>query len=178
MIRFRCRSVFRAFAVAAALLFQILPAGCINPPASTLVEQVDGFSGDIDFATDKTSTFELIGNEAHLGEYTARGEVTFRENGPDGSLVGDGVAVFTDADNDQLVAMVYWPLQAERSNQREGNIEFRWLDTVTFADGEVFESTGKFADAELRPPGLVVIAIIAVLIGRLCPAVICRGVPN
>jgi len=39
---------------------------------------------------------------------------------------------------------------------------------VEFSDGTIVSSTGRFV--EDRPPGLVVIAIIAILIGLLSPA--------
>jgi hypothetical protein len=40
---------------------------------------------------------------------------------------------------------------------------------VTFSDGSEVRNTGRFIKS--RPPGLVVIAIIAILIGLLLPAV-------
>ena len=46
-----------------------------------------------------------------------------------------------------------------------------WSDSVTFSDGTEVFSTGHFAEAKNRPSGLVVIAIIAILIGLLLPAV-------
>jgi len=40
---------------------------------------------------------------------------------------------------------------------------------VEFSDGTIAENTGRFIND--RPPGLVVLAIIAILIGLLLPAI-------
>ncbi|MBK8915917.1 MAG: hypothetical protein IPM64_15210 [Phycisphaerales bacterium] len=151
-----------------------LPNGCIAPSDTQLIEQTENFTGTISFETVKTSTFQLTGTAPDIGDYIAVGEVTFRPGVEEDTLIGEGVAIFTDADNDKLAAVVFWPLDAEKWDQRAGDIEFRWRNSVTFADGTQHESTGKFADPEMRPPGLVVIAIIAILIAQLCPAVQCR----
>lgn len=151
---------------------QILPLGCnVFPLASPLTQQTDNFTGTIDFATEKPTPFELKGTSPDMGEYTATGEVTFHEGSTPGSLLGEGVAVFETTNGDKIVAVVTWPVDAESGNMRSGDIEFRWRDSVTFSDGTVADSTGQFADPDQRPPGLVVIAIIAILIGMLLPAV-------
>ena len=46
---------------------------------------------------------------------------------------------------------------------------FSWADSVELGDGTIVENTGRFV--EDRPPGLVVIAIIALLHLLLLPAV-------
>ena len=105
----------------------------------------------------------LEGTSSHLGKFTAYGEVDFD---PDAE-VAEGVVVFTAANGDQLVGITTWVAGEEDT----AGLHFSWRDSVTFSDGTVAHSTGHFADAKNRPAGLVVIAIIAVLIGLLLPAV-------
>jgi hypothetical protein len=113
--------------------------------------------------------FTLSGTASHLGEFTANGEISFVED--EGALVGDGAAMFTAANGDQLVGRVSWHVDPPDNEGFSGTqISFHWLDSVTI-DGKTFNSTGRFAKAEDRPPGLVVIAIIAILISLLLPAV-------
>jgi hypothetical protein len=101
--------------------------------------------------------FELRGKEKEFGRYTCFGDVVNAEN-------GDALGVLTDEDGDQIVGAV--KLTAA---EHKGHFHFRWQDSVTLSDGQVYVNTGKFAGR--RPPGLVVIAIIAILIGMLFPAI-------
>jgi hypothetical protein len=126
------------------------------------------WSGTIDFSS-SPSPFELSGNASHLGQFTAFGEVTFVPGQQPGTLVGDGVVVFEAANGDLLVGIVEWNVDAGSGDFRTSGVHFAWRDTVEFSDGSTFDSTGRFEDT--RPPGLVVIAIIAVLIGLLLPAI-------
>jgi hypothetical protein len=88
-------------------------------------------------------------------------------------FLGHGCLVFTVANGDLLVGVVEWDadaaVEAESDDLRTSHIHFSWRDSVEFKGGTVISSTGHFAKS--RPPGLVVIAIIAVLIGLLLPAV-------
>jgi len=153
-------------------ILQALPLGCIELPfQAPLTQQVDNFTGTIDFVTEQPTPFELKGTVPDLGEYTATGEVTFHQGATPGTLLGEGVAVFVTTDGAKIVAVVTWPVDAESGDMRSGDIEFRWRDSVQFSDGTVVHSTGRFEDPDQRPPGLVVIAIIAILIGLLVPAI-------
>ena len=135
--------------------------------------------GSIEFPKDKSgqpqptagiTSFTLEGNASHLGDYTARGEVTF-VSGPAGTLVGQGVAVFKAANGDLLVGNVSWTIDpADPDGLSASAIGFHWADSVTLSDGTIVSSTGRFQDPNARPPGLVVIAIIAILLGLLAPA--------
>jgi hypothetical protein len=127
------------------------------------------WQGEIDFSTEDVSPFVLSGTASHLGKFTARGEVEFLPGEKEGSLLGDGVVVFKAANGDLLVGAVMWEADAEADSLRTSHIHFSWRDSVEFSDGTVVTSTGRFE--KFRPPGLVVIAIIAILIGLLLPAV-------
>jgi hypothetical protein len=86
-----------------------------------------------------------------------------------GTLVGNGVAVFRAANGDLLVGVVTWTVGVQNGDYRSTGMHFSWRDSVTLSNGDVVNSTGRFVTD--RPPGLVVIAIIAILIGLLLPAV-------
>lgn len=157
---------------AISMLFQIIPVGCIDLPTQMqLTEQTENFEGTVDFFTEELTSFILDGTEPTIGDYTAKGEVLFKPGTEAGTLIGEGVAAFENPDGDQLVAVVTWTAAAEKDGERASDIRFSWRDSVEFSDGRIVSSTGKFADPEDRPPGLVVIAIIAILIGMLLPAV-------
>jgi len=128
------------------------------------------FTGTIDItAPGPVIPFTLAGEASHLGQFTSRGEVVFTPGEEPGTLVGNGVVVLTAANGDLLVGVVTWDVGAIDSDFRSAGIHFSWRDSVTFSDNTVVNSTGRFVTE--RPPGLVVIAIIAVLIGLLLPAV-------
>jgi hypothetical protein len=80
-------------------------------------------------------------------------------------LVGSGPLVFTSANGDLLVGETTWVVNGED----ESEMHFAWRDAVEFSDGTIVANTGRFVSD--RPPGLVVIAIIAILIGLLVPAI-------
>jgi hypothetical protein len=145
--------------------FQVIPAGAFAQSPVKL----KNFEGTIDFSTERTSSFTLEGTASHLGQFTAYGEVEFLPGEEEGSYVGDGVVVFEAANGDLLVGVVNWEVDAEDGDFRTSHIHFSWRDAVEFSDGTIVSNTGRFVDD--RPPGLVVIAIIAILIGLLLPAV-------
>jgi hypothetical protein len=125
--------------------------------------------GSIDLSGDDPVPFELSGTASHLGKFTAKGEVEFVPGEEDGTLVGSGVVVFKAANGDLLVGVVTWDVDEAVDGLSTSAIHFSWRDSVEFSDGTVVSNTGRFIDD--RPPGLVVIAIIAILIGLLVPAV-------
>lgn len=155
---------------------QLLPGGCVQSPAVPhLTEQTDNFTGGLDLqgatgiTTGKVIPFTIQGTEPDIGQYTATGEITFEAGTDAGSLVGTGVATFDTESGDKLVGVVTWDIAAGTSDSRDSSVRFSWRDSVQFSDGTTFSTTGHFVDE--RPPGLVVIAIIAILIGLLVPAV-------
>jgi hypothetical protein len=162
------REVLRTLAAAAiASAFKISPAE-VTPSLAESPLTLQNWKGTINFSTQAVSSFALEGTASHLGLFSARGEVQFRP-ASNGSLLGDGVVVFTAANGDLLVGAVTWDADAASNDLRPGRVHFSWRDSVTFSDGRVASSTGRFEKD--RPPGLVVIAIIAILIGLLVPAV-------
>jgi hypothetical protein len=127
------------------------------------------FSGTIDLVPNEVTPFTLAGTASHLGKFAASGEVEFVAGEDEGSLDGLGVVVFEAANGDLLVGNVEWAVDGNGDTHRTSHIHFSWTNSVTFSDGTVVSNTGRFVKD--RPPGLVVIAIIAVLIGLLLPAV-------
>ncbi len=142
-------------------------------PPSLLAEspvKLQKFQGRIDItAPGPVIPFTLAGEASHLGKFTSQGEVVFTPGEQPGTLVGNGVVVLTAANGDLLVGVVTWEVGTIEDNNRSAGIHFSWRDSVTFSDGRVIGNTGRFVTD--RPPGLVVIAIIAILIGLLVPAV-------
>ena len=158
----RSRRVFVLFLIAAFLAHTTPHA--MATPAIVL----HNWSGEIDLLDDP-APFMLEGTASHLGRFEATGEVEFTPDAQ-GGLEGTGVVVFTAANGDRLVGELNWEVDPG-GDLRHSELSFSWRDAVTFSDGEVAHSTGRFADAANRPPGLVVIAIIAILIGLLLPKV-------
>jgi len=164
MKRFLIRS-WQNVTLAALLTFSLVA----NPVLAKSPVKLQKWSGAIDFSTEETTTFTLAGTASHLGKFTANGEVDFVPGEEEGTLVGNGVVVFKAANGDLLVGNVTWEADIQEDGLRSSHIHFSWTDSIEFGDGTVVENTGRFVDD--RPPGLVVIAIIAVLIGLLVPAV-------
>jgi hypothetical protein len=125
--------------------------------------------GEIDLSDDDPVPFKLAGTASHLGKFKAHGEVEFIAGEEEGTLIGSGVVVFEAANGDLLVGVVTWDVDEEVDGFRDTAIHFSWRDSVEFSDGTVVSNTGRFVND--RPPGLVVIAIIAVILPLLLPAI-------
>jgi hypothetical protein len=145
-------------------------ARSVTPAVAAPAIELKNWSGAIQFSATGPSTFALEGNASHLGKFTAVGEVQFAPGAEPGTLIGTGVVAFTAASGDLLVGIVTWEVDGS-GDYRASNLHFSWRDSIVLSNGIVLSSTGRFADAKNRPPGLVVIAIIAILIGLLLPAV-------
>jgi hypothetical protein len=164
MKRFRVLSVEK-IAIVTLLSFSL----AASPSLAKSAVKLQNWSGTIDFSTEETTTFTLEGTASHLGNFTAYGEVDFLPGDEEGALIGFGVAVFESADGDLLVGNVTWEANAEQGGLRTSSIHFTWADSVEFSDETIVANTGRFVND--RPPGLVVIAVIAILIALLVPAV-------
>jgi ABC-type transport system substrate-binding protein len=138
------------------------PADHTNPPI--VIKQ---WKGEIENLDNGLSTFTMRGIASHLGRFHAIGEFTTPTNADGEAVETSGVAAFRAANGDFLVGTVGIEADAEQL----GSLTFHWKDSVQFSDGTIAYSSGRFADPAKRPPGLVVIAIIAILIGLLLPAV-------
>jgi hypothetical protein len=131
--------------------------------------KLKNFAGSIDIEAGGITPFTLEGTASHLGRFAAHGEVEFLPGDVAGSLDGAGVVVFEAANGDLVVGHVSWLVEADDEEFRTSHIHFSWRYSVEFSDGTVVANTGRFVKD--RPPSLVVIAIIAVLVGLLLPAV-------
>ena len=152
------------------VVFVAFVARSVTPASAAPQIKLNKWMGTIDFSMTEVSPFTMAGTSSHLGKFTSYGEVQFAP-AENGMLTGTGVAVFTAADGSLLVGHVEWVAEEAVDGCRTSAVHFKWADSVEFSDGTVVESSGRFERAENRPPGLVVIAIIAILIGLLKPAV-------
>jgi hypothetical protein len=125
-------------------------------------------TGAIDFSTRRPSSFAFEGATTQLGKFTAYGEVAFAAGANRGTLVGEGVVAVKTGNGDMLVGKVTWDVAAG-GEFRTSQMRVSWRDSIKFSDGTIVEPTWDPEDEEPQP--LVVIAIIAILIGMLVPAV-------
>lgn len=160
---FVARRVVTLVVVAAFIASSVQPAFAVSPV------KLNHWSGRLSPSNAGITPFELAGTASHLGRFVANGEVEFLPIGENGSLVGAGPVVFTAANGDLLVGVVTWDVAPEAAGERPARLHFSWRDAVTFSDGTLVANTGRFVSS--RPPGLVVIAIIAVSLALLPPAV-------
>ncbi len=160
---FRGRKLI-SMALLVAFLFRTgIPAFAESPV------KMKNFRGTVDILADEPVPFALEGTASHLGSFEAQGEVVFSPGEEPGTLLGEGVVVFHAANGDLLVGVVTWDVDPTVDGLAPATIHFSWRDSVEFSDGTIVSNTGRFVES--RPPGLVVIAIISVLIGLLRPAV-------
>lgn len=155
--------------VVALLLLLSFHASSVSPALAVSPVKLHNWSGTFEPVTDSFSRFQITGSASHLGRFIAHGEVEFLPVGDDGLLMGAGPVVFTAANGDLLVGVVTWDVGAEAGGYRPARLHISWRDSVTFNDGTLVTNTGRFIDS--RPPGLVVIAIIGVLVALLLPAI-------
>ena len=160
------RLINRRGALAAfAASFVSLTVATRSAFASKSAVKMKNWQGTIDYVPNGPSTFTMQGTASHLGNFSAIGEVTLVPVDNSGLMLGAGSVVFTSANGDLLVGATEWIVNGEDISE----MHFRWRDSVEFSDGMVVKNSGRFVTD--RPPGLVVIAIIAILIGLLLPAV-------
>ena len=158
------RQALGAFATA----FASLTVATRTAFASKSAVKMKNWQGTINYVPDGPSPFTMRGTASHLGQFTAVGEVTLVPVDESGLMLGAGSVVFTSANGDLLVGATEWVVNGEEISE----MHFRWRDSVQFSDGTVVTNSGRFVTD--RPPGLVVIAVIAILIGLLLPAVLKR----
>jgi hypothetical protein len=126
-------------------------------------------AGLVDFSTGAApAPFVLKGNASHLGVFTAYGEADFVPGPTAGTLVGEGIVVFTAANGDLLVGEITWNLD---QNDERGQVHASWRDAVQFGDGTIVASTGRFVKD--RPPGFITsielaFIILTIIVVRCC----------
>lgn len=160
MSRHFCRGFGNAMLVAGLALTMTLPRHAFAASPMELKK----WSGTIDVSAAGPTPFTLDGTASYLGRFRAQGEVEFVPGRQEGTLAGQGVVVFEDANGDLLVGVVDWDVDVG-GDTRSSRMHFSWCDAVEFSDGTVVESTGQFL--EVKPPGPVVIVIIKILAGLL-----------
>ena len=131
--------------------------------------KLQNWRGAIDLSSAPITPFAIDGTASHLGEFSCHGEVVFLPGEVEGSLVGEGIAVFEAANGDLLVGVLTWDVDPAVDDFSVSRMHFSWRDFVELSDGTIVPSTGRFLQD--RPPGLVIISIIGILVGLLLPAV-------
>jgi hypothetical protein len=109
--------------------------------------------GAVEFHPDGISPIELRGIASHLGNFTARGEIEFSPGEEEGSLVGEGVVVFTAQNGDLLAGVITWDIDGASDERGTAQIHVAWRDSVEFSDG-IVSSTGHFVKS--RPTGFII----------------------
>jgi hypothetical protein len=141
-------------------------------PPAVLAEsavKLQNWRGAIDLSGTPITPFTIEGTASHLGEFSCHGEVAFLTGPVEGSLVGQGIAVFEAANGDLLVGVLTWDVVPAVDDFSMSRMHFSWRDFVELRDGTIVPSSGRFLQD--RPPGLVIISIIGILVGLLLPAV-------
>ena len=136
-------SVNTARRVVTLVVVAALLACSVQPVAAISPVKLNHWFGMVNPSNAGITPFELAGTASHLGQFVANGDL--------------------------LVGVVTWDVGPEAEGERATRLHFSWRDAVTFSDGTLVANTGRFVSS--RPPGLVVIAIIAILFGLLLPAV-------
>jgi hypothetical protein len=150
-------------------VFLTIIASCPTSVVADSPVKLQNWQGAIDLSGEPITPFVIEGTASHLGQFTCRGEVVFIPGDAEGSMVGEGVAVFEAANGDLLVGVLTWNVDPAVGDFSIGRMHFSWRDSVQLSDGTIISSSGRFVGD--RPPGLVVISIIGILVGLLLPAV-------
>ena len=140
-----CRVLVVALAGAVTFSF-----GAVTATLAQSAVKVTAGRGAIQLSLCGASPFVLEGTASHLGRFTAQGELDIVTGQQPGSLVGEGVVIFTAANGDLLAGVATFDL---RENGL-GHVQFSWRDAVQFADGTAVATTGRFVDH--RPADAVV----------------------
>ena len=154
----RCmREISYRMAMTSAVLVAVL-ASVSTPVYAKSPVKLQNFSGAIDLLEpDVLLPFTFEGTASHLGQFEASGEIVFIPGEEEGSLLGDGVAVFVAANGDKLVGVVTWdadpPDDPANADARNSHVHFSWRDSIELADGTLVYSSGRFVQD--RPPGII-----------------------
>ena len=157
----RSRTMITLTAIAAFSARTITPVYAATPVT------LRSCAGVIDVSTRRPAPFVFEGSNAQMGKFAAYGEVQFADGKQRGSLVGQGVVAFKTGKGNMVVGDVTWDV-APGGDFRTSEMRISWRDSIELSDGTIVVNTG---DVDEQPQGLVVIAIIAILIGLLLPAV-------
>ncbi|HMP03202.1 MAG TPA: hypothetical protein PKD86_05585 [Gemmatales bacterium] len=105
----------------------------------TLKGPIDGLLVS-DPATPGFMSFFGSGHLTLMGAVAVRAEFQFVPGNVPGTLQGVGIAAIVAANGDVLVSNVRWVIDPSG----QGKLEFRWPGVITFQDGTVVASTGRF----------------------------------
>ena len=168
----------RAIVLFALLIFSLPCASVVRAKTPAPVSTFKG-NGLVSMYNDGVADLVMQGSAPGIGDYLCFAELELTPDA-DGTLTGEGVAVFFASHGDRLVGVVNCTLDAGTLD----HITFSWRDSVEFLDGLQVSTSGRFVNN--RPAGAdspmtqqtvstpppppksthpVIIAIIAILIG-------------
>ena len=137
--------------IAVVVLAAFFARSAVPAYAGKSAVKLTKLSGQVDFSVPGPQPFVLEGVASHLGRFTAYGEARFKPGTVPGTMVGEGIVVFTASNGDQLVGDITFNVDGSINR---GEIHAKWSDAVQFENGTTVFSTGHFVKE--KPPGFII----------------------
>ena len=152
--------VMASVAFLLSLSLVLPPQLCAQSPPS-----IRNFNGEFDLST-TPANFRFEGVAPKIGRFTGMGEIVFRPDALPGTQVGAGPVVLRAVNGDLLVGNMTCKMNIDELSRGNMTYQFHWSDSVTFHDGAMVKTTGRFVNH--RPPGFggdsTILLILAVIL--------------